>query len=365
MLITHTEIYRFSLKMEPFIIATGTMDYAQNTLIKIYTDSGLIGYGECSAFPMIVGETQDTCLVLARDFAKLWKNKDSLALDERLSELHAYVANNNTIKSAFDMALYDLAAKNEGEPLYKFLKGKAKPIVTDITVGIDTPKAMATKALDFKNKGATNLKIKLGKAPADDICRIKTIRDAIGMEIPIRLDANQGWTFAEAVTVLNALADEHIQFCEQPMRVYNDHLLPQLRYETSIPIMADESCYHHQDAERLINQGACDAINIKLAKAGGIHEALKIHHVAKQQRVPCMIGGMLESRLALTANVHLAYACEGVIYYDMDTCMIGHLEDPIRGGVIFDGYHISLNEAPGIGAEVDENFLKECERWVI
>lgn len=365
MLITHTEIYRFSLKMEPFVIATGTMDYAQNTLIKIYTDSGLIGYGECSAFPMIVGETQETCLVLARDFAKLWKNKNPLALDERLGELHAHVAHNNTIKSAFDMALYDLAAKNEDKPLYKFLRGKIKPIVTDITVGIDTPKAMAMRALDFKNKGATILKVKLGKSPTDDIHRIKAIRDAIGMDLPIRLDANQGWSFTDAVTVLEALADEHIQFCEQPMRVYNDYLLPQLRRAVSIPIMADESCYHHQDAERLIAQGACDAINIKLAKAGGIHEARKIHQIAKHQHIPCMIGGMLESRLALAANVHLAYACEGVIYYDMDTCMIGHLEDPIRGGVIFNGYHISLSEASGIGADVDENFLKQCELWVV
>lgn len=365
MIITQIEIYRFSIKMEPFVIATGTMDYAQNTLIKVYTDTGFVGHGECSAFPMIVGETQDTCLVLAQDFARLWKGKNALDIDARLDELDAYIAKNTTIKSAFDMALYDLAAQHENKSLYRYLNGKVRPIITDITVGIDRAEAMASKALSFKEKGATILKVKLGKKPDEDIQRIKCIREAIGIEIPIRVDANQGWSYAEAVKVLKGIEALNIAFCEQPMRSDEDDLLKQLRTVVSIPIMADESCYTHQDAARLIKNEACDAINIKLAKSGGIREALKIHQVAKDHHIPCMIGGMLESRLALTAKVHLAYACEGIVYYDMDTCMIGHLEDPILDGVIFDGYQVHLTEAPGIGASVSSDFLQACERWVV
>lgn len=365
MLITHIEIYRFSIKMEPFAIATGVMDYAQNTLIKIHTATGIIGYGECSAFPMIVGETQNTCLILAQDFAKLWKGKNALELAERMNELDAFIAGNTTIKSAFDMALYDLVAKNENKPLYEYLLGEIRPIETDITVGIDTADAMAKKALEFKKNGASILKIKLGKAPQEDIVRMKKIRDVIGLDIPIRIDANQGWSYEGAVTVLQALADLNVQFCEQPMRTYNDYLLPSLRQEVSVSIMADESCYNHFDAQRLIRDKACDSINIKLAKSGGIREALKIHEEAFHHNIPCMIGGMLESRLALSAKVHFAYACKGVTYFDMDTCMIGHLEDPIKGGVAFNGYHISLTDAVGIGAEVEETFLKNCERWVV
>ncbi|GAA4790232.1 dipeptide epimerase [Olivibacter ginsenosidimutans] len=365
MFITHTEIYRFSIRMEPFVIATGTMDYAQNTLVKIHTDEGLVGYGECSAFPMIVGETQDTCLLLAREFARLWKGKDALAIHSRLKELDNYIARNTTVKSAFDMALYDLAAKHENKPLYNYLNGNVKPITTDITVGIDHAEAMAEKALAFKENGASILKVKLGKRPQEDIQRIKKIRDLIGYDIPIRIDANQGWTYATAVEVLKGIAAWNIQFCEQPMRTEDDYFLPQLRQEVAIPIMADESCYNHKDAERLIAQGACYAINIKLAKSGGIRKALQLHQVADQAGVPCMVGGMLESRLALTANVHLAYACEGIQYYDLDTCMIGHLEDPVIGGVIFDGYDIHIGDNPGIGAAVDEHFLRQCERWVV
>src|ERR1700733_11562385 len=103
--------------MAPFTIATGTMDHAQNVFIRVHTNAGFTGVGECSAFPMIVGETQDTCFVLAQDFAKIWKGKDADSMEERMQDLNAYIAGNHTIKSAFDMALYDLAAKQKNLPL--------------------------------------------------------------------------------------------------------------------------------------------------------------------------------------------------------------------------------------------------------
>ncbi|MFC3197906.1 mandelate racemase/muconate lactonizing enzyme family protein [Parapedobacter deserti] len=365
MKITHTEIYRFSIPMEPFVIATGTMEYAQNIFIRIHTDTGISGVGECSAFPMIVGETQETCLVLAREFAYLWKGKDPLAIDDRLAELDAFIARNTTVKSAFDIALYDLAAKHAGVPLYQYLGGAIRDIVTDITVGIGSPEEMAAKALAFKNQGAEVLKVKLGKTPTADIARIQAIRDAIGYRIPIRIDANQGWSYEAAVEALQGLQELDIQFCEQPMRSYDDGLLPRLRKETTIPLMADESCYDHRDAIRLAEQGGSDYFNIKFSKSGGIAEALRIEQAAAQYGIPCMIGGMLESRLALSAKVHFAYAAPNVFFFDMDTCMLGHLEDPITGGVQFNGYRISLPELPGIGADVDDVFLQQCERWEV
>ncbi len=365
MTITHIDIYRFSIPMEPFAIATGTMDFAQNTLIRVHTDEGIYGVGECSAFPMIVGETQETCLVLARDFARIWKGKDPLAIAERLGELNSYIAGNFTIKSAFDMALHDLAAKHAGVPLYKFLGGERRVIETDITLGIATPLEMADKARDFVRQGATMLKIKLGKDPVQDVERVRVIREAVGAHIILRLDANQGWDLEGAKFALKQMESYEIQFCEQPMRTYNDHLMPELKAYTRIPLMADESCYDHRDASRLITAGACDYINIKFSKSGGIAEALRIQETAAAGGIPCMIGGMLETRLALAANVHFAYAALGVKFFDMDTCMVGHLADPIKGGIKYEGFHIALSDAPGIGADVEEDFLRECEKWSV
>lgn len=365
MKIIHTEIYRFSIRMEPFEIATGTMQCAQNTLIKVFSDNGLYGMGECSAFPMIVGETQDTCLVLARDFAKLWKGRDALDIPERMTDLDTYIAGNTTIKSAFDMALHDLSAKAAGIPLYRFLGGSIRRITTDITVGIGHPETMASKALGFFNQGAEVLKVKLGKAPEEDIERIRAIRQAVGSELPIRIDANQGWNYDQAVAALNGLEQFGIQFCEQPMRRHDDHLLPRLRQETTIPIMADESCYNHRDVIRLATTGACDYVNIKFSKSGGITEALRIHDTASDLGMDCMIGGMLESRVGLSAKVHFTYAAPNVRFFDMDTSLLGHLEDPVVNGVQFDGYQLSVPDLPGIGADVDEAFLQQCESWVV
>lgn len=365
MKITEIEIYRLSIPMEPFVIATGTMDYAQNTFIRVHTDAGIYGVGECSAFPMIVGETQDTCLVLAKDFARIWKGKDPLALEERLAELDLYIAGNKTIKSAFDNALYDIAAKNAGLPLYQFLKGAVREIVTDMTLGIASPEEMAKSAKELYDGGAVMLKVKLGKDPKTDIARIREIRKAVGFDMPIRVDANQGWSYEGAVEALQGLEPFKIQFCEQPMRTYNDHLLPQLRTETTVLIMADESVYSHHDAERLCREDACDYINIKFSKSGGIHEALKIAAMAREYNIPCMIGGMLESRLALAAKVHFAYAAPNVKFYDLDTCMVGHLEDPVIGGIQYNGYRISISDEIGIGADIKQEFLDKCESWVI
>ncbi len=351
--------------MHPFTIATGTMDYAQNILIKIFTDKQIIGIGECSAFPMIVGETQNTCYEMAKDFAALWKNKNPLAIEERMNELHTFTAGNSTIKSAFDIALFDIAAQKANMPLYQFLGGVKKEMLSDITVGIGTPDVMAAQAKAFVVNGADILKIKLGKDIDTDIKRIKAIRAAIGNQVKIRIDANQGWSFEDAKTCLIALGQYDIEFCEQPMRTYNDEYLPELVKISPIKIMADESVYNHHDAKRLIKNNACDYINIKFAKSGGILEAQKIIEVAKLNNIPCMMGGMLESRVALTAFAHFASANPQVIFYDMDTCMLGHKIDPVVGGISYNGYMVQLPDGIGIGATVEEGFLEGCEAILV
>jgi len=365
MIITHIDIYRFSIPIVLFAIATGTMNYAQNVFIRVFSNSALYGVGECSAFPMIVGETQETCLIMAKDFAYLWKGKDPSKIEARMQELHYFTANNATMKSAFEMALYDLAAKCLEEPLYKLLGGKKRDIETDITVGIGQPSEMVYLALQFKSSGASILKIKLGKNVQEDLARITLVRSAVGPDIKLRIDANQGWSFDDANWILNEMANLNIEFCEQPLRAWDDDLLPHLKQVSPVKIMADESCYNHHDARKLIKANACDYLNIKLAKSGKIFKAMKIYETANAAGIGCMIGGMLESRIALSANLHLAYACPNIQFFDLDTCKIGHLTDPALGGVIYNGFHLDISDSPGIGADADEEFLKSCESWRI
>jgi L-alanine-DL-glutamate epimerase-like enolase superfamily enzyme len=281
-----------------------------------------------------------------------------------MAELHL-TAFNSTIKSAFDMALYDIASKAAGQPLYAFLGGKRKQLETDLTIGIDTPEKMANTAADFVQKGVRIIKVKLGKDANEDVLRIQQISDRVGSDIPLRIDANQGWNFDEAVYALQALGAFNIQFCEQPMRRWYDDLLPRLRKMSPVKIMADESVFDHYDAKRLIIAEACDYVNIKFAKSGGILEATKINDICEQYHVPCMMGGMLESRVALTAFAHFALAHENVVFYDMDTCLLGHTMDPVSGGVLYNGFYLEVPDTPGIGADVQQSFLDTCESVVI
>jgi L-alanine-DL-glutamate epimerase-like enolase superfamily enzyme len=365
MKILQTDIYQLSIPMHPFTIATGTMHYAQNIFIRIHTDAGYYGVGECSAFPMIVGETQATCFEMAKDFAALWKGKQALDIAARMGELHAFTAFNATIKSAFDMALYDLAAQAAGQPLYKFLGGEKKELETDLTIGIDTPENMAQKAIQFKKDGVRMIKIKLGKNGKEDVERVRQIRAAVGEAIILRIDANQGWDFDTARQALQEMAPLNIQFCEQPMRHWDDDRLPELRSCVPVKIMADESVFDHHDARKLIAAGACDYVNIKFAKSSGILEAIKINKICEQNNIPCMMGGMLESRVALTAFAHFATAHDNIIFYDMDTCLLGHKTDPVTGGVQYKGYFLEIPDTPGIGADVEESFLQQCEKITI
>lgn len=351
--------------MHPFTIATGTMHFAQNIFIRVHHSDGAYGVGECSAFPMITGETQSTCFEMAKEFAALWKGKDPLNIDDRLRELDDFAAFNTTIKSAFDMALYDIASKQAGKSLFEFLGGRYKEIETDLTIGIASPVEMADKAAKFVKQGVRIIKIKLGKKVEEDIERVKLIRQAAGPSTILRIDANQGWSYDDALEALLSMATYNVEFCEQPMRQWDDHHLPHLKKASPIPIMADESVYDHRDAERLIRANACDSVNIKFAKSGGIHEAIKIHDTCKRHKIPCMMGGMLESRIAQSAFAHFALSHDNVIYYDMDTPMLGHTADPVTGGVQYRGYVIETPEKPGLGADAEENFLRTCESVTI
>lgn len=365
MKITQTEIYKLTIPMEPFVIATEVSYYTQNIFIRIHTDEGITGMGECSAFPMLVGETQNTCFEVAKDFARICIHKDPLDLEARMHDLHQYIAFNSTIKSAWDMALHDIAAKKAGVPLYAYLNGHIKPIQTDLTIGIDTPQAMSEKAIAFVADGVKIIKVKLGKKGPEDVERIRLIREAIGYDIRLRIDANQGWDFDTALATLQALGEYDIQFCEQPIPHQYDPLLPALKKASPIKIMGDESVFDHHDAIRLIEADAIDYINIKLAKSGGLLEARKIADEAAKRGVACMLGGMLESRLALTAKVHFALSHDNITFYDLDTCLLGQLADPVIGGAKYNNYFLEVTDAPGIGADIDETFLSTCEKIII
>lgn len=362
MTIKRITLYQYNIPLKaPIAISLGTIDAARNLLVQIETDEGLTGWGEGSPFWMIVGETQASGWAVAADIARLLLGRDALDIEGANQALLRYVPNHPTTRSMFDMALYDLAAKKAEMPLYAFLGGSNRTLITDETIYLNDPDRMAEDARRIAANGAEAIKIKVGTTAQADLDRLAAIRQVIPYELPIRLDANQGWDVATARTVLTAVGDWNVQYCEQPLRRHDVVGLRHLRQRVNVPIMADESVFDAADALRLVREEAVDYLNIKLSKSGGIHEALRINAIGEAAGMACMIGCMSESRLALTANAHFAAARQNVRFCDLDACF-EHAEDPVVGGIVYNGYQITIPDVPGIGAEVDPAFLAGCER---
>lgn len=358
--IEHINLYRLSIPLkEPFTTSLGVEESAQNVIVKIETREGITGYGECSPYMLINGESQDTCMIVGQYLAKVLKGQDPLDIPNCIQLMDAVIYGNTSIKSAFDIALYDIASQKAGLPLYRFLGGeKNKIIITDYTVSIGEPGKMAEDAVKIKEMGFPAIKVKLGKDGPTDVERIRAIRQAVGPDIPIRIDANQGWKINEAIETLKALKEFNIEHCEEPIARWKYRKLRKVKKNSPIPIMADESCGDEHDAENLIDLEACDYFNIKLGKSGGIYKGLKIVDRAEKAGIHLQVGAFLESRLAMTAFAHFSLVSSFIEHYDFDTALM-FKEDPVEGGIIYkEGGVVEVPDTPGLGAVLKTQYEK-------
>jgi L-Ala-D/L-Glu epimerase len=367
MRIQQIEIYKSEIKLrEPFVISLGLLEYSENVVIVIRTDKGIAGFGESSPFMTINGESIETCFVVAQYLAKILIGKDPLEIAECSACMDKIIFGNSSVKSAFDIALYDIASQNAGLPLYAFLGGnRNKTLTTDYTVSLGEVNKMVSDAVKIKEKGFQIIKVKLGESKEKDAERIRLIREAVGEAMQIRIDANQGWDLETAIQTLGALAPYNIQHCEEPIPRWNFMELSKVRDQSPIPIMADESCCDHHDAKRLIGLKACDSFNIKLGKSSGIFKALQIIKLAEQAKIKIQAGGFLESRLGFTASAHLALISDSIIYCDFDSPLM-FVDDPVSGGIKYDKKGIVIvPDKPGLGASMEEKYLQGLQKIII
>jgi L-alanine-DL-glutamate epimerase-like enolase superfamily enzyme len=224
---------------------------------------------------------------------------------------------------------------------------------------------MAEDAAKYKAEGFPVIKVKLGESKHKDAERIHLIREAIGYDLPLRIDANQGWDYKTAIAVLKELKRYNIQYCEEPIARWDFMRLKKVRKKSPIPIMADESCCDHHDAKRLIDLKACDMFNIKLGKSGGIYDALKIISLAEKENMKMQVGGFMESRLGMTAFAHLALCSDNILYCDFDTPLM-FTEDPVSGGIVYQKNGVvQVPETNGLGAWIEQERLDKMEHMII
>jgi L-alanine-DL-glutamate epimerase-like enolase superfamily enzyme len=359
------EVFKLFLPLkEPFIISLGPIEEVQNVVIRIRTADGCTGYGECSPYLTINGESVDTCYVVAHYFAPALLGHDAVDIAGAVAVMNRIIYANNSIKSAFDIALHDVAAQQAGLPLYAFLGGQRnKVLTTDMTVSLGPVDKMQADAMRFQQQGFPAIKVKLGETLEADVARIRAIREGIGPTHPLRIDANQGWHTADAaIAVLHALAPFGIDHCEEPIARHLFMDLARVSAASPIPIMADETCGDEHDAARLIQLGACPQFNIKLGKAGGLHRARKIVDLGAAAGMVLQVGGFMESRLGMTAAAHLALSSSAIHHCDFDTPLM-YTEDPVVGGIRYLAQGvIDVPDTPGLGAVINEQYLQHAEK---
>jgi L-alanine-DL-glutamate epimerase-like enolase superfamily enzyme len=321
----------------PFRISRGVQTHGYNVLARL-EDEGGEGLGE-AAPSAYYGENRETVLAALSLFADALGD-DPFAHEEIMSEAGRLLDKNGAAKAALDMALYDLAGKRLGAPLYRLLGlSPAKTPVTSFTLGIDAPAEMARKAAAARE--CPILKIKVGTP--HDVETVRAIREVT--DATLRVDANAAWSAKQAIATINELAPYHIEFVEQPVAASDLDGLKLVRENVDVPVIADESCVTLDDIARVADR--VDGINIKLMKCGGVGHALKMIHAARAHHLKIMLGCMAaESSLAITAAAHLSPLVD---YADLDGALL-LAADPFEG-LRYERGKLVLPDRPGLGVQ--------------
>ncbi|MGV8147162.1 MAG: dipeptide epimerase [Alkaliphilus sp.] len=354
MKITAIELKSMKIPLKkPFKTALREVNFAEGVVVIIKTNGGQVGYGEAVPSSKVTGDTMGSIIgAIKVDIERLLIGQNIENLENIMFILDKIVVRNTSAKAAIDMAIYDLFGKLYNTPIYKILGGYRDRIKTDITISVNEPCEMKEDALNFVKEGFAVLKMKVGTDEKKDLARVKAVREAIGRNVKIRLDANQGWTPKEAIRIIRKLEDANmdIELVEQPVKAWDLEGMKYVTDNVNTLIMADESIFSPYDALRILSIRAADLINIKLMKCGGIHNALKIVAIAESCGVECMLGCMIESKLSVTAAVHLAGAKRNITRFDLDSVLL-LAEDPVIGGVEKRGDTLILADKPGLGVE--------------
>jgi len=342
----------------PFKTALRTVAEIKDVVIMVETDTGHTGYGEAPATAAITGDTRGSIIEAIRMVMKpLLIGRDISDLNEITAIIQTCMVKNYSAKAAVEIAVYDLFAQLYNAPLYKILGGGEPSLQTDITISVDYIDKMVEDSKKAIELGFDILKIKVGKDIGLDIERIKAIYAEVQDKALLRLDANQGWTAKEAVNALRHLEDSGIilELVEQPVRAEDLEGMKYITERVLTPVMADESTFGPREVIELLKMRAADIINIKLMKAGGISNAIKIADIAASYGIECMIGCMLESSISVSAAAHVAVAKSDIIKkIDLDGPSLCEY-NPVVCGVKFNNAEITISDAPGLGIESIKN----------
>jgi L-Ala-D/L-Glu epimerase len=320
MRIATIETYPVRIALKPayrMISALGKHEESHYVLVRLRTDSGVEGAGESSATVRWSGETVwsvqtliDRVLAPLVTAMELNEREPVVSIEALDRRMDAAVAHNWFAKSAIEMACWDAMGKAAGKPVYDLLGGACRPLAirSRFSMGAyDLPRARA-RAAELVEQGFDTVKVKVGGKAEDDIARVRAVREVIGPDRKLVMDANTGWDAETAIYCVKQLKDCNLAVVEQPTPDGDYAALARVRRETGAVVMADDMCFNLVHAQELIRNDACDLISVYPGKNGGILKSRRIVEFAEKHGVGCTIGSNLEYDIATAAMGHLIVA---------------------------------------------------------
>jgi L-alanine-DL-glutamate epimerase-like enolase superfamily enzyme len=364
MRIAEVEVIPYALQLkEPYVTARGTLLQREMVLLRMRTGEGVVGLGEAvplslrggDALPRVERSLLRIAKRLARlDVAAMATEQPLAAAVDAVIDVAAGRRLPAPAKAAVEMVLFDLAGRISETPLWRMLRGETSaPLRCNATLAAESPRQLAAEAVGWKERGFETFKLKLGIG--DDTERARAVRDAVGPDARIRVDANGAWSTARAVAVLDEIEPLGIELAEQPTTGLRE--MAAVAAATAIPIAADESVTSAKEATRAVQAGACRLATVKLSKVGGIGPAGAI-----AAQVPTYLSSSLDGPVGIAAAGHAAEAlyrdredpglAHGLATQELFDGSIASVECEVRDGLLH------LPEGPGLGVEIDQRALE-------
>lgn len=334
---------------DQFVISKGAVSRAELAFVRARLDDGTVGFGEIAPFAALTGETRGRSVRVARDLARrlvVGRASDLRAIAGALSEA---APGEPAARCGLECAVADAHARALGIPLWRVWgAADVRPRETDITIPILDEGRVDALVASWWARGFRVLKLKVGVDAAADRSRVRRIAERYE-EAAFVLDANQAFDAAGALRFVESLGNcaVRVTLFEQPVARGDLEGLARVRRECGVRVVADESVFTLADARSVIDAGAADVINLKIMKSG-LSESLAIADLARANGVGLMVGGMVETRLAMSFSLAIALGRGGVDHLDLDTPLL-LCDDPHAGGFAYDGPTLSVCHEPGVG----------------
>lgn len=346
------------------ISSLGKHVVSEYVLVRVITDTGIEGVGEATATAVWSGETVWGCrAAIDRVLGPVVEGCEVSDVDEIDRRMGAVCKHNWFAKSAIEMACWDAWGKIESKPVYLLLGGLARPQTFRCrfsmgAYGLEQARRVAAERVAA---GFTTIKVKVGGESDDDLARVRAVREVIGLDLALDIDANCGWSAETAIRKIKALADCRLAVVEQPTPDGDYEAIARVRRETKCTMMADDMCFDPVHAQELIRQECCDIINVYPGKQGGIGRARRMIEFAGRHGVACTIGSNLELDIGTAAMGHLIVACPNMNVERFPGDALGpiyHEFSVVKNPLKIAGPMVTVPDLPGLGVEVDWNVVR-------